>query len=234
MPPKPDFAHRSFHELADKVAGSCGDRAPFALQVGAMDGVRFDLLHPHLSGGAWNGVLVEPVPDMFEKLQATYAAQPHLKLVNCAIAEHDGTLTLRRVAPQAVEEGLIPAEALGISTMYKDRGILGHPAFAKGYPEVADKYVVELETACRKLSGILNELDTLDIDVVMIDTEGADWMIAKQLDLDAYRPRLVCLEYDSLTETELAECCVHFMKHGYKAAICAEDEQNLLFVAPDL
>lgn len=234
MPPKPDFAKRSFHELADKVSHSCSGRQPFALQIGAMDGVRFDLLHPHLSKGGWDGILIEPVPDMFAKLQETYAAHQRLKLVNCAVAEHDGTLTLRRVAPQAVEAGLIPAEALGVSTMYKDRGVLGHPAFAKGFPEVADKYVVQLETACRRLSGILGELMTIDIDLVMIDTEGADWMIAQQLDLDLYNPKLVCLEYDSLTEGELGACCRHFLTYGYEPALCAEDEQNLLFVAPGL
>lgn len=88
----------SFHQLAAAVKSLVAE--PFALQIGAMDGVKFDLLNPHLTKGGWSGLLVEPIADMFEILKATYKDQPQLKLENCAVSDCNGTLTLKRVAPK--------------------------------------------------------------------------------------------------------------------------------------
>lgn len=39
------------------------------IQLGASDGLKHDLLRPFVIGRKWKGVLVEPIPDSFEKLK---------------------------------------------------------------------------------------------------------------------------------------------------------------------
>lgn len=222
------FPHESFHAVTNKILAK--QTLPFALQIGAMDGVKFDLLHPHLSRGGWRGLLVEPVGDMFSALQNTYTRQPHLQLVNCAIGDHDGFLTLRRIAPIAVTAGLVGDEALGMTTSMDNRSPLNNPKLLARFPEVRDRLLIETTAPCLTLPSLLDRYAVTAIDLMMIDTEGADWMIARQLDLARYAPQLICLEHTSLSETDRSACVMHFLHHGYRAALCEEDRENYLFM----
>ncbi len=229
MKPTPDnFPTASFHECAD-IIKRIMPVPPFVVQIGAMDGVRFDLLHPHLIEGGWRGVLAEPLPDMFERLRETYAEHPELTLANCAIADYDGTLTLERIKPEIVASGLIREEALGMASAFKDDRFRKEIIASGHYPDAANDYVESVDVACLTLPHFLEQHGITEIHVMMIDTEGADWMIARQLDLDRFRPSLVCLEYHHLSGDDMRDCCAKFLKHGYQFALCQEDNENLLF-----
>eukprot|EP00288_Rhodomonas_lens_P002868 CAMPEP_0177732996 /NCGR_PEP_ID=MMETSP0484_2-20121128/23431_1 /TAXON_ID=354590 /ORGANISM="Rhodomonas lens, Strain RHODO" /LENGTH=346 /DNA_ID=CAMNT_0019246311 /DNA_START=43 /DNA_END=1080 /DNA_ORIENTATION=+ len=58
---------------------------PFLLQIGACDGSSFDPVHDILKHLSWGGLLVEPLPDIFRRLQHTYAAFPLVTLANVAV-----------------------------------------------------------------------------------------------------------------------------------------------------
>jgi FkbM family methyltransferase len=221
------FPTASFHALASRIKEASGAK-PFALQIGAMDGVKFDLLNPHLSQGGWQALLVEPVPDMFKALQEKYRGQSDIRLANCAVSDHDGTITLRRVDPKAVSEGIISEEALGFTTTMKSGGMLNDPLLFEKHPGLKNN-ILEVTAPCFTLQSLLqsNAVDTIDL--LMIDTEGADWLIAQQLDLTRYRPQLICLEHSSLTQEDQAACIRHFFSHGYSGALCTEDLENFLF-----
>ena len=193
-----------------------------------MDGIKFDLLHPHLSQGAWGGLLVEPVSDMFEALRDTYKNQPHIMLANCAISDHDGTMMMKRVNPRAIAEGILPEEALGLTTGMM-RGTLNHPNAFKNFPQLTSEHIIEFSAPCFTLPKLLKQGKVDQIDVVVIDTEGADWLIARQLDLALYTPRLICLEHTSLSNEDRNACLQHFLSHGYTGALCQEDRENFLF-----
>ncbi len=211
----------SFHELARKVKNSVSK--PFALQVGAMDGVFFDLLHPLLIEGGWEGLLIEPLPDMFALLQKTYASQPQLKLINCAISDHSGALPLYRIDPEAVTKGFLPKEALGMTTSFSDRGFMGREDYAERFKA----HMRKTEVPCRSLLETIGDIP--HIDVAVIDTEGSDWMIAQQLDIARFKTRLICIEYSNLRTDELKECCAHLSERGFALALCEEDTENFLF-----
>jgi len=213
----------SFHVLADRIANLV--EAPFVLQIGAMDGVFFDMLNRHLMKGGWHGVLVEPLPDMFETLQKNYASQPQLKLVNCAISDRKGTLTFHRINPDAVKNGLLPDEFLGMTTSCSDKGFPSRPDYA----ERLEAHTLKVEAPCQTLQNLLDDQGVEKIDVVVIDAEGADWMILKQLDFARYKPSFLCVEHTSLTSGEIKECAVKMAGLGYGLAICLEDGENMIF-----
>src|SRR5205814_148392 len=68
----------------------------FVVQIGAHDGATMgqDPLRHELLSRPWRGILVEPVPPVFERLKANYRANPRLIFENAAIAESDGVRDL--------------------------------------------------------------------------------------------------------------------------------------------
>lgn len=218
----------SFHTLAQTLKQQSAE-PPFALQIGAMDGIKFDLLHPHLAAGGWRGLLVEPAPDMFAALQKTYAHVNGLEFANCAVGENDGTLSLRRIDPAAISQGLIAEHALGLTTSSMSNSGLNSTAFLNKFPDLAS-HIIEFTAPAYTLHNLLERYSINVIDLLMIDTEGADWRIARQLDLSRYTPKLICLEHSNLADKERQDCVHHFLNHGYNGALCEEDAENLLFM----
>jgi hypothetical protein len=64
---------------------------PFFIQIGANDGKTHDPLYKFVTEFGWSGILLEPLPDIFERLKANYAGRPNLKLLNAALAPEDGS-----------------------------------------------------------------------------------------------------------------------------------------------
>src|SRR6266481_6003650 len=54
----------------------------FFIQIGANDGVSNDPLYKFVIEYGWAGILVEPLPQVFEVLRRNYADKPNLKFLN--------------------------------------------------------------------------------------------------------------------------------------------------------
>ena len=77
-------------ELNEKLQGKL-----CFLEIGAMDGIGHDALHKHISANSnWSGLLVEPLPDMFDKLKQNYKTRknPHSE---CTAITEEETAVLR-------------------------------------------------------------------------------------------------------------------------------------------
>jgi FkbM family methyltransferase len=151
------------------------------LQIGAMDGVKWDPLHDTITRLDSRGVLVEPIAEQFEKLRHNYAANTRLILANVAIAEQSGPQIIYRVPLDKVDT--VPW-ADGISTLRKPN------------PESVIAPLVVPETV-RGLTfaDFCNEFDVMRFDLLQIDTEGYDWNVLRQIDLARFATRIVRLEY---------------------------------------
>ena len=62
------------------------------VQIGANDGMLEDPLREFILANRWRGVLVEPVPYLFERLQRTYRDIDRVSLENVAIADREGSM----------------------------------------------------------------------------------------------------------------------------------------------
>lgn len=69
----------------------------FFVQVGANDGVWDDPLHDLVLEFHLSGLLIEPLPDIFDKLKHNYRDQPQLLFENVAILSRDGDVPIHRV-----------------------------------------------------------------------------------------------------------------------------------------
>ena len=61
------------------------------------------------------------------------------------------------------------------------------------------------------------------ISYLQIDTEGYDFEILKSINLYAFRPIAIMLEYVNLTLSDRLECCTYLHSHGYDTLWNGED-----------
>jgi FkbM family methyltransferase len=147
-------------------------RNTVVLEIGAMDGIQFDSLHPFITGQGWTAVLVEPTEKMFAQLQANYAGYENVKCVRAAITDRPGELTLHTLDPGVGDW------AAAVSSASKH--------LVKFY---AGRTREEVVPAIR-----FDQLALGQIDVLQIDTEGHDWVIFDQVDLRRHGVKVVHIE----------------------------------------
>eukprot|EP00802_Teleaulax_amphioxeia_P005576 Tamp_05580.p1 GENE.Tamp_05580~~Tamp_05580.p1 ORF type:complete len:455 (+),score=100.04 Tamp_05580:199-1365(+) len=184
--------------------------APTFVQVGAMDGVGHDHLHPFISSGRWNGLLIEPLKDYFDRLVGHYAsAGDRLQFANMCVAEQAGRRVMRRLDPAALPTDLLHSLGYdGSSSLLADsRGLppgvaLSFDSLAAGTQEQVLAGMVEEEVECAPLLEILEAHRMCSqqcrqgggasrgsrcggtgcaFDVFASDTEGYDLKILQQL-----------------------------------------------------
>lgn len=184
----------------------------FFLQVGAFDGVLADPLYPLVSRYGLSGVLIEPQREFFIKLRANYSQfdESRFTFVNAAIAEHDGTVPLYRIASRACG----PEWLHGIASF--DREILmRHRATI---PEL-ETFVETENVRCLTFPTLFAEFGINHVDLLQIDAEGYDSVILHLFDIPTRKPAIVRFEHKHLTTQNYKSCLAVLINQGYKIAL---------------
>lgn len=190
----------------------------FLVNIGAMDGVKFDESWPYVDEHSFKTLYVEPIPYQFEKLKKNLEGKNAI-LENCAISTYDGTIQMITIDPAPIDSMELHECFYGMSSVYPPKNGL---AISQNAP-ILEKYGQMLMVPCIKLDTLLTKHNIKQIDVLLIDAEGHDWKILKQLDLDVYKPELIRLEYESLTEREQEEVVQFLSNNGYMFQISGQD-----------
>lgn len=182
----------------------------FFVQIGANDGVIYDPIYKFVTRYNWAGILVEPVRCYFDRLLNNYRGYPNLQFENAAISDKDEQRDFYRV-----QEGLdfLPEWCNGLGTF--DLNVLLTHKWA--IPNLED-YVVKETVQCLSLVGLLEKYAVNEIDLLLIDTEGYDYQILKQLDLNSIRPRILLYEHQYISQEQRHECEKRFRQYGYKVS----------------
>ena len=173
------------------------------LEIGAMDGKRFDPLHEHVVRNGWRAIMFEPTESMFAALQQTYRDYP---LVNChklAVSDQSGTRTIYRMDPACIGQDEIGDWALGVSSLQLDT--------LRFY---RDKLVQEQIRAVT-FDKLVELLRIERLDVIQIDTEGHDYIIFKQIDLRRFGTKLIHLELLHVDPPQRTEVFQMLTASGY-------------------
>jgi FkbM family methyltransferase len=190
-------------ELAD------ARRDAFFVQIGSNDGEQLDPLRAQILERGWSGIMVEPVPFVFERLRANYGHLPNVTLVNVAIDAEDGTRELYYL-PQSDDEGLPQwYDALG---SFRREVVLKHEEFI---PDIASR-VATIEVACLTFDSLCRRHGVRRVDVIQIDTEGYDFEIVRSIDLDRYRPAVLMYEHLHLDADTHRASIEHVARFGYE------------------
>jgi len=149
------------------VADFFGRAQGFFVEVGANDPhARSQTLHLEQAG--WTGVLIEPQPDLAEKLRAMRTGR--VFAVACSSSEHAGrTMPLHIAGP--------------LSSLNRERMAPG------AVPERV------IDVPIRTLDSVLDEAHApAPLDFLSIDVEGHEIEVLRGFDIARWQPRLILLE----------------------------------------
>ena len=175
------------------------------VQIGANDGVRFDDLYQVVTNARCSGLVVEPLPDMYQRLQQNYRDYPAIVPINVAIHEHVQAVPLYRLHADAVDR--YAGWATGIASFDRDH-LIRHGIDARD--------VVAVEVPCEPLMLLLQRTGMLDADLMQVDTEGYDAQIIGMIDFKAFLPSLIKFEHKNMSREVRAATLELLRRNGYR------------------
>jgi FkbM family methyltransferase len=194
------------------------ENQPFSfIQVGAWDGVSNDFLYEFVKKRDAAGVVIEPLPDYFDKLVKNYAFNPAIIPVNKAVHPNLKEAVLFRVDP-AIKNGL-PDWAGGIASFdpehHKKSGIPGSVIITQHVP------------ADNLMNIIRDHFKQDNADLLQVDAEGYDYEVLKQVDFSRIKPVLIKFEYMNLEKESISDAIRLLKQNGY---YCFYDDIDIIAV----
>ncbi len=199
---------------APKLLHAFADAYPDAVfvEIGANDGDQHDHLRPLIVDRGWRGVMVEPVPFVFERLSRNYASLAGVALERAAIADRDGARPFYHLAevPNRERVGL-PQWYDGIGSFSRE-AVLDH---GRLIPDIGER-LVETEVPCLTLDSLCAKHEIDRIDLLLVDVEGYDYELLRHIDFVVHRPALVVYEHYHLAAPDRLACRRLMNTAGYE------------------
>ena len=208
--------HRLQRRLASKqLLRAFAEAHPEAVfvEIGSNDGDQHDHLRPHILERAWSGIMVEPVPYVFERLRRNYGDLERVQLANVAIADEDGTVPFHHLVapPDDLAAEKLPAWYDAIGSLSR-AAVLSH---ADRFPDLENR-LVTTDVPSLTYRTLLDRHRVEHVDLLLIDAEGLDWHILESIDLRAGPPRMLIYEHYHLSRADRARAGKHLRAHGYE------------------
>jgi FkbM family methyltransferase len=182
----------------------------FFVQVGAHDGTALDPLRAQIVKHQWRGILVEPVPFVFARLQENYAGHSGLIFENVAIADRDDTREFHHLRPEPPGSPVWEwYDALG---SFRRDVVLSHRSFI---PDIEER-IISTDVPCLTFDTLCRKHGVERVDVVQIDTEGYDLEVLELIDFDRVRPQLVMYEHLHLDAADKDRARELLQSHAYE------------------
>ena len=175
------------------------------VQIGANDGIRFDNLYAFVTEHQCRGVVVEPLPDFFERLALNYKDCPRIKPIRAAVHPSQRKCKLYRVDPKRLHE--LPPWAAGIASFDPN-----HHRRSR----TPDEFIIEEEVDALPLMELIENCGFTKLDLLQTDTEGFDAEVIKMIDFDRIVPALIKYEHSTLSESDKASTEKLLRGRGYR------------------
>jgi FkbM family methyltransferase len=208
------FYRNDVERMLHALAGSRAD--VFFIQIGACDGVTDDELRCFVLRHRWRGILVEPLPHLFEELERTYRDARGVTLENVAIAREEGVRDFYfvRPGPEDVFADLHKVLASFRLDVFRNFGHL-LPGWEQRL-QVQPIRSITFDTLC-------SSHDLERVDLLQVDTEGCDAEILQSIDFEGWRPTLVVYEHRHLDASDRKACERLLAGQRYEVAALRRD-----------
>jgi len=182
------------------------------IQIGANDGQLADPVHQIIKALSLPAILVEPLPDKFERLRRNYCNQPDIRFENVAIGTEAGDTEFFRVSPAAKH---LPEWAQGIASF--DKSFL---LKCKDIPGIKGKtfvpYIETVRVSVITFDQLLQKhSDVARLTALQVDTEGYDFVVVKAAIAAGCLPRIINYEHRHLSYSDQVSCRELLSSKGY-------------------
>lgn len=196
-----------------KILASLVDTHPdlYFVQVGANDGAMMDPVRSSVLKSRWRGWMLEPVPELYQKLKDNYAcAGQRVVPVNAALSSEDGWFEFFHLSES---DGLapLPAWAAGLGSFRRDV-ILKH---RDRIPQL-EQYLQSISVPSFTWKTFCREQKIERVDLLVVDVEGYDFEVVRQLDYRVHRPFLVIYEHHHFDDKTEEQCIKLLTESGYR------------------
>jgi FkbM family methyltransferase len=191
---------------------------PVFVKVGANDGVSGDPVSDILlADERWKGLLIEPVPYVFDRLRTNFRDSRRFSLEQVAIGASIGQAAFYYVDAKAA--ATIP----DLPDWCDQLGSFDKNHITKHLDGSLTPFIVESMVEVRPLADVLQRNGMRDAHLLHIDTEGYDYEILKTVDLTHEAPWAILVEHRHLPNPQKAEMLLLLRNHGYSVDDCGTD-----------
>ena len=160
------------------------------IQIGANDGLRFDVLNEYIKKQKIESLLVEPIPFYYSKLKDNYSEYSFVKLEKSAVSKKSGTISMYTVKKDHLDK--YDDHIKGINSVNK-KHLKKH--------NVRSNHIEKISVECLSPKDLLKRYEIDNLDLVFIDAEGYDGeIVIGFLDYINFQPIIIFefihIEYD--------------------------------------
>lgn len=197
--------------IQERILKAVGSKpAVFFVQVGSNDGLQGDPIHDLIvTRENWSGIFIEPIDFLFQRLRRNYGAAERFIFENVAIGSEKGSKKFYYVSEKAKSELNLPYWHDQLGSFDKDH-------ITRMMGEEMRPYIVEEDVECLPLQDVLDRNRVNTIDLLHIDTEGFDYKVLSQLDLERYKPSVILFEHHLLPNDEFDKARKLLRGNGYR------------------
>ncbi|MEO7768586.1 MAG: FkbM family methyltransferase [Ferruginibacter sp.] len=188
----------------------------YFIQIGANDGVTADSLRKYITKNLWQGVLIEPVPYVYERLVENYKDYKGLKFENSAIGTKDGFESFYSLSEFDLNNKKLffdyeryKIDQLGSfdkATLMKHTYM--HPDF--------EALIREIKVPTITFNSLLTKYNISKIDLLQIDTEGYDFELLSSINFDKVFPAMLIFEHMHMKKYQHRAILKKLRKAGYR------------------
>jgi FkbM family methyltransferase len=169
----------------------------FFIQIGSNDGILDDILNERILKHNYKGILVEPVPYLFDKLVKNYNQKlNNLIFENVAIGNMNHKLPFYRLDVKNQGGVTFWYEGLG---SFKKNVLLKHKNAIPEFDELLVTELIDLIT----FQDLIQKHQITFINLLHIDTEGYEFEILSSIDFSTIKIDIILFEHKHLSTFEL-------------------------------
>ncbi len=214
-PQPPDSFQQIVREGYQRFDDTCAEiprhcPRPYFVKVGANDGLAGDPCSQMLlDNKAWEGMLIEPVPYLFEKLGENFSDRSRFRLVQAAIGTQQSLTRFFYVDPAVESSGI------DVPEWYDRIGGFNRNHLIKHLGTEVEPFIQELELPVTPLGALVAEIGIPSIELLHIDVEGFDFKVLQSHDFSTHPPLVILVEQKHLSEDDRAAMLAFLDDHRY-------------------
>lgn len=186
----------------------------FNLSIGSCDGSFHDTISGYMQLYKWTGMFVEPIPDAYNSL-TKYVNELLPKdciVENVAVSDRDCTEVMCYIPWGTIKEKELESSYIGMSTFLPPKNGFESDEKSK---KILEQYGDLVEVKVTTVNNLLKKHNIEKIDFCTIDTEGYDYDVFKEFDVEKYKPKVIKFELFNEDEENLIKVFDRLIEAGY-------------------